>query len=64
MPKRPDEMTQAELICEMDAWLKVINAPKGPGYPSNDARRGAETIYANLAAWRARRALEAMPPSR
>lgn len=64
MPKTPAEMTRAELVCEMDAWNKVIDGPKGPGTPSNTARRGAELIYDELAAWEARRALEAMPPKR
>lgn len=51
------EMSEAELIHEMDVWLKIIQSPKGPGTPSNTARSGAEQLYQQAAAWKSRRAL-------
>jgi hypothetical protein len=48
-----------ELLDERDAWLKVMHAPKGPGFPSNAARDAAERLHDEAAAWYFRRLQEA-----
>ncbi|MCD1642574.1 hypothetical protein [Aurantimonas coralicida] len=55
--KNYHEMTDAELESELAAWLAVIQAPTGPGQPTNAARRVAEDEIGKVEAWRARLAL-------
>lgn len=44
-------MTKDELWDEMAAWQCVIDAPKGPGGPSNAEREAAQSQYALAGAW-------------
>ncbi|GAA6176888.1 hypothetical protein [Sulfitobacter pacificus] len=44
-------MTKNQLWDEMEAWQRVINAPKGPGSPSNAERQAAENEYNLAGAW-------------
>ncbi len=45
------DMTEEQLIAEQDEWLLVCDAPKGPGGPSNGARRMAEAEMYLAEAW-------------
>lgn len=59
MNKQFHQMTISELEREVDAWLEVTRQPKGPGTPSNSARRAAENYLEKADAWLARRRIEA-----
>lgn len=52
------KLTMAELLEEMEAWDAVINAPKGPGSPSNAVREAAQRLLDEAEAWYARREIE------
>lgn len=44
-------MTKNELWDEMEAWQKVVDAPKEPGCPSRAEREAAEREVALAGAW-------------
>lgn len=51
-------MTIEALLAELEAWDLVLQQPKGPGTPSNDARETASHHRAEIEGWIARRNLE------
>lgn len=59
MSDRLATMTVEELHAEMEAWSRVLNAPRGPGGPSNAERTMAQGYYAQAGVWAYRRKMEA-----
>ena len=45
------EMTVNELHDERSRWSKVVDAPKGPGTPSNSAREAATRHIDEIDGW-------------
>jgi hypothetical protein len=56
MTDRYESMTSHDLVEEMVAWQAVADAPKGPGGPSNGARKEAIRQMRLAEAWYHRKA--------
>lgn len=51
-------MNIPELREEQEAWDSILNRPKGPSEPSNEARETALRHFNEIEGWLARRELE------
>ena len=51
MSNRYAEMSEAQLLVEMEAWQSVADADKSPNSPSNDVRDAAKTQWFLAEAW-------------